>query len=79
MYTWRECLMLNFIRYERIKDKTLKTLIENREENDKPDDLIQHHIIYGLMTARSDHHSQYAYSRGRKIRSRILFDDSCHI
>lgn len=54
--------MFNFIRKNRrIRD------VDSREENDGPDDLIRHHVVYGLMTAHSDHHSQYAYSRGREI------------
>lgn len=47
--------------------KESKTLIKNREETDEPDDLIQCHVVYRLMTTSSNHHSQYAYSREREI------------
>jgi len=35
--------------------------------NDKQDDLIQHRVVYGPMSASSDRHLQYAYSTGRKM------------
>lgn len=47
--------------------KESKTLIKDREETDEPDDLIQRHVVYRLMTTSSNHHSQYAYSREREI------------